>query len=255
MSADGDLERLIQHAIERLMAGRYTERHALVTSYDPDKHLAKVTFQPEGQESGWLPIETGHIGNGFGIAIGLTPGSGKSSGQGGAGSNDSGSGGGGGQGAGGGNQEQGDQVIVRMQEGDIESGKIVQRVHSDKDKPPKVQSGEMVFWHKNGAMIFFNKKGDLILQGGTENAKDTDQDPNKPPSKTVASYKLDSKGDITMTGNNKTDTLEKAHKETIKGDKNVEIKGQRTDKVSKVWQAMAQFGHWSWLTSGSDDSD
>src|SRR5260370_257355 len=119
MSADGDLERMVQHIIERLMAGRYTERHAIVTSYDPDKYLAKITFQPEGQESGWLPIETGHVGNGFGIAIGLTPGDGKTT---------------------------GDQVIVRYQEGDIESGKIVQRVHSDQDKPPKVQSGEMVFW-------------------------------------------------------------------------------------------------------------
>lgn len=228
MSGEGDLERMVQHIIERLMAGRYTERHGLVTSYDPKTHLAKVTFQPEGQESGWLPIETGHIGNGFGIAIGLTPGDGKKT---------------------------GDQVIVRYQEGDIESGKIVQRVHSDQDKPPRVESGEMVFWHKNGAMIFFNKAGDLILRGGTENAKDTDQDPNKPPSKTVASYKLDSKGDITMTGNNKTDTLEKIHNVTIKGDKNVTIKGQRTDKVSRVWQAIAQFGHWSWLTSGSDDSD
>ena len=97
MSGDGDLERMIQHVIERLMAGRYTERHGLVTSYDPDKHLAKVTFQPEGQESGWLPIETGHIGNGFGIAIGLTPGSGQA-GQGGQGDSAGGSGGQGGQG-------------------------------------------------------------------------------------------------------------------------------------------------------------
>lgn len=256
----GDLENMIQHAIERLMAGRYTERHGLVTSYDPKKHLAKVTFQPEGQESGWLPIETGHIGNGFGIAIGLTPGSGKGSGQGGAG--------GGGNGSqsssqgGGEKQSQGDQVIVRYQEGDIESGKIVQRVHSDEDKPPEVQSGEMVFWHKNGAKIFFSKDGSLLLQGGKEDdssssggtakgspaGTDTSKD-------TVASYKLDGKGNITMTGKSKTDTLDKDHKVTIKGDKTVEIKGKRSDKISKVWNAVAQFGHWSWLTSGSDDSD
>lgn len=222
MSDGGDLERLIQHAIERLMAGRYTERHALVTSYDPDKYLGKVTFQPEGQESGWLPIETGHIGNGFGIAIGLTPGDGKTT---------------------------GDQVIVRMQEGDVESGKIVQRVHSDKEKPPRVESGEMVQWHEKGAKIFFKKDGSILIQGGSKDGKD-----GKANGK-VASYLLDGDGDITMAGNNKTDTLEKTHKETIKGDKNVEIKGQRTDKVSRVWQAIAQFGHWSWLTSGSDDSD
>jgi hypothetical protein len=32
--------------------------------------LPQVKFQPEGQESGWLPIETGHVGNGFGILAG-----------------------------------------------------------------------------------------------------------------------------------------------------------------------------------------
>lgn len=241
------------HEGERRMGGRYVERHGLVTSYDPKTYLAKVTFQPEGQESGWLPIETGHIGNGFGIAIGLTPGSGKggqdsSSGSGGGSSGSSG-------GSGGQSQQQGDQVIVRYQEGDIESGKIVQRVHSDQDKPPKVESGEMVFWHKNGAKIFFSKDGSLTLQGGTENSTNSDGDPNKASDQTVASYKLDGKGNITVTGNKKDDTLEKDHTVTIKGDKTVTIKGKRTDKISKVWQAVAQFGHWSWLTSGSDDSD
>lgn len=119
--------------IERQMAGRYTERHALVTSYDPDKHLAKVVFMPEGHESGWLPIETGHIGAGYGIAIGLQPGDGKTT---------------------------GDQVVVRLQEGDFESAKIVQRVHSDDQPPPKVQSGEMVLWTR-----FQNS------QGGPESAQ------------------------------------------------------------------------------------
>lgn len=251
------LANVMLHETERRMAGRYVERHGLVTSYDPKTHLAKVTFQPEGQESGWLPIETGHIGNGFGIAIGLTPGSGKGSGQGGAGggTNGSANSGGGGDGSSA-QQEQGDQVIVRYQEGDIESGKIVQRVHSDKDKPPEVQSGEMVFWHKNGAKIFFSKDGSLLLQGGKEDQGGKSSSAGTDTSKdTVASYKLDGKGNITMTGKSKTDTLDKDHTETIKGDKKVEIKGKRSDKVSKVWNAVAQFGHWSWLTSGSDDSD
>jgi uncharacterized protein involved in type VI secretion and phage assembly len=113
------IENLILSVVERWWAARYSERHGLVTSYDPVKHLAKVTYQPGGQESGWLPIETGHIGNGYGIATGLTPGDGKTT---------------------------GDQVIVRFQEGDFEGGKIVQRVHSEQDMPPTVQSGETVIW-------------------------------------------------------------------------------------------------------------
>lgn len=119
--SDHSIENIILGVIERWHAGRYSERHGLVTSYDPEKHLAKVMFQPEQQESGWLPIETGHIGAGYGIAIGLQPGDGKKT---------------------------GDQVVVRFQEGDFEGGKIVQRVHSDDQKPPVVQSGEIVVWSR-----------------------------------------------------------------------------------------------------------
>lgn len=122
----GDLENLIYSCIDRYFrnahgGATYHERHAIVTSYDPERYLAKVMYMPEGQESGWLPIETGAIGDKYGIAFGLQPGDGKQS---------------------------GDQVIVRFQEGDLESGKIVQRVHSDSDKPPTVQSGEFVIWSK-----------------------------------------------------------------------------------------------------------
>ena len=63
-SRDGDIESLILRTVERWWAGRYSERHGLVTSYDPKTYLAKVTYQPEGQESGWLPIETGHLDHG-----------------------------------------------------------------------------------------------------------------------------------------------------------------------------------------------
>jgi phage baseplate assembly protein gpV len=208
MSGHGDLENLILSTVERVLAGRRSERHGLVTSYDPDKHLAKVTFMPEGQESGWLPIETGHIGNGFGIAIGLTTGDGKST---------------------------GDQVIVRYQEGDFESGKIVQRVHSDKEKPPKVESGEMVFWHEKGQRIFFKKDGSLEIRGSDGNGG------------AGATHTYDGQGNLTKTAKSNTDTID--------NDRSVTIKGKRNDNVSKVWKSVAQFGNWSWLTSGSDSSD
>lgn len=132
MSGHGDLENLILSTVERVMAGRRSERHGLVTSYDPNKYLAKVTFMPEAHESGWLPIETGHIGDGYGIAIGLTPGDGK---------------------------ESGDQIIARFQEGDFESAKIVQRVHSDMEKPPIAQSGEMIIYTSKKKIVISDNKG------------------------------------------------------------------------------------------------
>jgi hypothetical protein len=241
MSGHGDLENLILSTVERVLAGRRSERHGLVTSWDPDNHLAKVMFQPDGQESGWLPVETMHIGNGFGIAVGLTPGDGKKT---------------------------GDQVIVRYQEGDFESGKIVQRVHSDQDKPPKVQSGEMVFWARftktakdpsglsddtthsgqatgeasgqqgSGAQIFFKNDGSLTITDGAG-----------------ATHVWDGQGNHTSTSKNKTDNFSGDHSVSVGGDKTVNVKGKRSDTIKKVWGAVAQFGNWSWLTSGSDNSD
>jgi phage baseplate assembly protein gpV len=135
------LENVIFRCIERFMAGRFSERHGMVTSYDPDKHLAKVMLMPDGLETGWIPIEESHMGQGFGIAVGLTPGDGKST---------------------------GDQVIVRCEENDFESFKVTKSVHSSKDKPPKVESGEMVFWTKWGQQIRFNKDGSLTLKTGEQ---------------------------------------------------------------------------------------
>ncbi|SHG92119.1 hypothetical protein [Bradyrhizobium erythrophlei] len=151
-----DLEDRVLAIVERWYASRYSERHGLVTAYDPVNYLAKVAFMPEGQESGWLPIETGHVGNSYGVAVGLQPGDGKKT---------------------------GDQVVVRFQEGDVESGKIVQRVHSDSDTPPAVQSGEMVMWTKfqnsgggsdsaqggqggTGQKIYFKNDGSLTSEDG-----------------------------------------------------------------------------------------
>jgi len=255
----GDLENLILSTIERYMASRYSERHGLVTSYDPERYLAKVTFQPEGQESGWLPIETGHIGNGFGIAVGLQPGDGKQS---------------------------GDQVIVRYQEGDFESGKIVQRVHSDNDRPPTVQSGEMVFWTRfqktatqqsglsddttdptsgseqdassgqqgSGQQIFFKNDGSITFMDGAG-----------------STLVMDGKGNYSITCQNMTETINQNHSTTVSGNrslsmkgsdtvsigktKNVSIGSSRTDSVGGTWMSSAVNGVWAWLTSAGDLGD
>jgi uncharacterized protein involved in type VI secretion and phage assembly len=233
MSGHGDLENLILSTVERVLAGRRSERHGLVTSYDPDKHLAKVAFMPEGQESGWLPIETDHIGDGFGIAIGLTPGDGKKT---------------------------GDQVIVRYQEGDFESGKIAKVVHSDKEKPPRVESGEIVLFTKfkksggvadggqggTGQQIYFKKDGSITITDGNGGTWALDGKGNH--SLACNNHTIGAKGDRSLTINGKDTT-------SIGKDKAVTISGKRTDTVSKFWNTSAAFGLWAWLTSGSDISD
>lgn len=186
MSADRFSNYQIRHQEAGISAHHFNERHGLVTSYDPKTHLAKVTFQPDGEESSWLPIEEGHSGNGWGILVGLSAGSGQGSGMGGAGSgggsggggssggSSSGAGGGSGgaTGGSGGQQYQGDQVSVRYQEGDLESGMIIRRIHNDTDRPPKVESGEMLFMHSLGSRMFYKKDGSIHIYGKTSKQDD-----------------------------------------------------------------------------------
>ena len=131
-----DLENIIFKCIERFAAGRKTKRYGIVTSWDATNHRAKVTFQPEGNESGWLPVQALASGNGFGIVAGLTPGDGKTT---------------------------GDLVEIHYQEGDYENGQIAGRVHNDVDKPPAVNSGEMLLQHASGASIKLTATGVTIV--------------------------------------------------------------------------------------------
>jgi phage baseplate assembly protein gpV len=224
-----DIDNLILGVIERWWASRYSERHGIVTSYDPKKYLAKVTFQPEGQESGWLPIETGHIGEGYGVTIGLQPGKG--------GVNDKGEGGQSGEGE----DNQGDQVIVRFQEGDFEGGKIVQRVHSDQDKPPETQSGEIIIWTKfqksggpkpdsadggqggTGQQIALKKDGSIAWTDGNG-----------------ATIKFDGKGNVVIDC--KTFTVVAQKDVGIKGSGNVEVKAGGTTGIDGGSKVVIQGG-------------
>jgi hypothetical protein len=67
-------------------------RFGLVTSVDPATATARVTLQPEGVLTGWLPLLTPWVGNGWGLVCPPSP---------------------------------GDQVLVIPQEGDAEHGLFI----------------------------------------------------------------------------------------------------------------------------------
>jgi phage baseplate assembly protein gpV len=117
MSFGDDIVNTIQREVGRALAGRHNQRAGLVTAWDSQKHLAKVMFQPEGHETGWIKVHTMAAGNGNGHMTGLTPGDGKTT---------------------------GDQVLVNYQEGDFETGAITARLHSKVDAPPTVLAGEQL---------------------------------------------------------------------------------------------------------------
>lgn len=119
-----EVHRTVQALVQR-------PRNGVVTSWDPKTHSAKVRLEPDGVETGWIPVGNHHAGNGYGTLIGL---------------------------------EVGEQVEIGFQEGDISSPRITGRLHSDEDKPPEVQSGEMLFKHKSGSTVFFDKDGNVHIK-------------------------------------------------------------------------------------------
>jgi phage baseplate assembly protein gpV len=107
-------------------------RFALVTSVDPSRPAARVSLQPEGVLTGWLPILSPWVGAGWGISCPPSP---------------------------------GDQVMVFAQEGDAENGVIVGRAWSDNAQTPQALSGELWLVHQSGSFLKLTNDGAIHLQG------------------------------------------------------------------------------------------
>ncbi len=116
------------------MAG--VARFGLVSSFDPAGYAARVLLQPENVLSGWLPILSAWVGNGWGLAAPLTP---------------------------------GDQVLVVAQEADAEHGVIMGCVWSAVDKSPGAPGGELWLQHQTGSFVKLHNDGTIAMQASTVN--------------------------------------------------------------------------------------
>lgn len=115
--------------------GRASVRHAKVSSYDPGSYCVKVKIQPEDTETGWLPVVSPWVGNGWGL---FAP------------------------------PSIGDLVEVQFQEDDFEAGFVCQRFYNDTDRPLTVQSGEFWLVHKIGAFVKLTNDGKVLINGQVE---------------------------------------------------------------------------------------
>ena len=138
-----DLEDYIHNAISRHMASMPGIKAAEITAYDPNRHAIKAMLHPDEIETGWFPMATAHVGNGFGVVMGPSV---------------------------------GDQITIGFIGNDINAPFHIGRIHSDKEQPPVAQSGEMVIQHKSGGTIKITASGITItgnvdLNGGYVKAK------------------------------------------------------------------------------------
>jgi hypothetical protein len=131
------------HFIRRIaqeVVGRQQFKGTLVcTAYNPDTHAVKGIIQPHGIESGWVPLAAMHVGNGFGILVGPRVGSSDAL--------------------------DGQVFDLHFDGGDPDTLVAHHRHFSTTDKPPRVESGEMLLQHENGNQVFFSQDGSLKVVG------------------------------------------------------------------------------------------
>ncbi len=107
-------------------------RLGIVSSVDTAAGTARVTLQPEGVVTGWLPVLSPWVGAGWGMSCPPTP---------------------------------GEQVLVLPQEGDAENGLIVARSWSQRAATPATPVGEMWLTHRSGSFIRLLNDGTVAVKG------------------------------------------------------------------------------------------
>lgn len=124
---------ILQHmtvAAQRASDDTQKTRMGIVDAYDPDKYAVKVRLQPSGVLSGWIPIASCYVGNGWGLFAAPTI---------------------------------GDSVRIDAQEGDIDAGTMGGSFFNDVDRPLSVPSGEFWLQHKTGSYLKFLNNGDVSV--------------------------------------------------------------------------------------------
>lgn len=119
--------------MQAMLAGnsRVSTLMGKVKGYDPANYCAKVIIQPQNIETGWLPIASPWVGNGWGMVAPPTD---------------------------------GDIVMVVCQEGDINAGIISLRLFGDDARAPSgAPSGEFWLMHKSGSLLKFHNDGSVEL--------------------------------------------------------------------------------------------
>lgn len=113
-------------------------RIATVVSVQAGGHRAKVRIEPEGVETGFIPIGAAMVGNGTGIVSPPTP---------------------------------GDQVMVIPQEGDASQYVVVSRMFSARQGPPVSPATEQAV--QPGEVAIFTDGAWLHISGGVIHAEAT----------------------------------------------------------------------------------
>lgn len=114
------------------MAEHANTRLGIVRSYDKGNYAVRVEIQPEGNLTGWIPLLSPWVGNGWGM---FCP------------------------------PSIGDLVELEFQESDHDAAMSCMRFFNDKNRPLPVASGEFWLVHKTGSHIKLQNNGKVVING------------------------------------------------------------------------------------------
>lgn len=117
------------------MGERATTRLGTVKSYDSGNYAVRVAIQPEGNLTGWIPLLSPWVGNGWGM---FCP------------------------------PSVGDLVEMQFQEADHDAALSCMRLFNDQTRPLAVPSGEFWLQHKSGAFVKLTNDGKLLVNSQLE---------------------------------------------------------------------------------------
>ncbi|SDX12425.1 hypothetical protein SAMN05518669_103345 [Variovorax sp. YR634] len=125
-----EFEQAMSVAAQRAGDAKQDTRCGIVDSYDPATYSVKVLLQPANVPTGWIPILSPYVGNGWGLQVG---------------------------------PEIGDAVVLQAQEGGGDAAIVIGSMFNDIERPMLVPSGEMWIRHKSGSFLKFKNSGDVEL--------------------------------------------------------------------------------------------
>jgi len=122
-------------AAQQAGQGRAATRHGTVSSYDPGAYAVKVLLQPDNALTGWIPLKSAWVGNGWGL---FCP------------------------------PSIGDAVEVDFQEDDGGAGSVGLRFFNNADRPLPCPSGEFWLVHGSGSLLKFLNDGSVELHAAAD---------------------------------------------------------------------------------------
>jgi len=117
-------------AAQQTSAGDSGTRQGIITAYDPASYAVKVQLQPTGEETGWIPLGSPWVGNGWGLAAGPMIGA---------------------------------EIEVEFDSGLMGAGMAAGQFYNDEDRCPGPPSGEFWLVHKSGSLLKFLNTGEVLL--------------------------------------------------------------------------------------------